>query len=99
MRAAFVNKLKADAWDQYLLNYLEDGNKYKLYSLYKSDPENTLFSQHFNNLFISIVPFADKTVAEWCRAYATISNKANKATTKNNEGSSIANNSVATLGN
>lgn len=99
MRAAFVNKLKADAGDQYLLNYLEDGNKYKLYSLYKSDPENTLFSQHFNNLFISVVPFADKTVAEWCRAYATISNKANKATTKNNEGSSIANNSVATLGN
>lgn len=99
LRAAFVNKMKADAGSEGLLAYLKDGNKYGLSSLYDSDPNNSLFKMHFNELYINVAPFADSTIAEWCRAYATISNQANKATTKNNEGSTIANNSVATLGN
>ena len=99
LRAAFVNKIKADAGNQGLLDYLKDGNKYGLYSLYESDPDSSLFKMHFNELYINVAPFADSTIAEWCRAYATISNQTNKATTKNNEGSAIANNSVATLGN
>lgn len=99
LRAAFVNKMKANAGSEGLLAYLKDGNKYGLSSLYDSDPNNSLFKMHFNELYINVAPFADSTIAEWCRAYATISNQANKATTKNNEGSTIANNSVATLGN
>lgn len=100
MKAAFVNHLYSEASTnkKSLTEYLREGNKFGIYSIYEENKNSRLFSNQFKNLKINIALYNDETIQNWGDAYSILTGQASKATIKNKEGNAIPNNTVSKLG-
>lgn len=98
LRAAYANLKYVEAGENNdLATYLSD-SKDSVYEFHQSDRKSKLFSQRFNNLQYQIASYADDVLGVWTDAQSVLMGEASKATTKDKQGNSIPNNSVAKLG-
>ena len=100
MKAAFVNHLYSEASinKKSLTEYLKEGNKFGIYSIYNENKNSRLFSNQFKNLKINIALYNDETIQNWGDAYSILTGQASKATIKNKEGNATPNNTISKLG-
>lgn len=98
IRAAYVNDqyLDAQADGKSLENYLRDHHD----PVYEANNplQSKIFSKKYNNLKYRIASYADTALGIWTDAQSILNGEASKATTKDKQGNSIPNNSVAKLG-
>lgn len=98
IRAAYANKKYVEAGENSdLATYLSD-SKDSVYEFHQSDRKSKLFSSRFNNLQYQVASYADDVLGVWTDAQSVLMGEASKATTKDKQGNSIPNNSVAKLG-
>lgn len=98
LRAAYANLKYLEAGENNdLATYLSD-SKDSVYEFHQSDRKSKLLSQRFNNLQYQIASYADDVLGVWVDAQSVLMGEASKATTKDKQGNSIPNNSVAKLG-
>lgn len=98
IRAAYVNHQYVSAGENSdLATYLKE-SKDPVYAFHESERKSKLFTARFNHLQYQVASYADGVLNLWTDAQSILRGEASKATTKDKQGNSIPNNSVAKLG-
>lgn len=98
IRAAYANSQYVNAGENAdIATYLTESRD-SVYAFHSQDRKSKLFSARFNNLQYQIASYSDDVLGVWADAQSVLLGEASKATTKDKQGNSIPNNSVAKLG-
>lgn len=97
IRAAYASQMHLNSGEQSLRQYLEDVDN-PIYRFYKRNASSKLFTERFRNLKYVIASYTDDVLGIWTDAQSILRGEASKATTKDKQGNSIPNNSVAKMG-
>nr|DAF63668.1 MAG TPA: hypothetical protein [Podoviridae sp. ctz6O13] len=98
IRAAYINYNYVKTGENNdLATYLIE-TKDPVYQEFVADSKSKIFSTRFNHLQYRAASFYDKVLNAWVEAQSVLSGEASKATTKDKQGNSIPNNSVAKAG-
>lgn len=98
IRAAYANDMYLKSKGTALSTYLSERND-PLYSFYMQNRRTSkIMTERFSHLQYRIASYADDVLNNWVDAQSILRGEASKATTKDKQGNSIPNNSVAKLG-